>query len=269
MRLWHVVSQRASDAELRHCGLWLAGRDLAWVGTTATGQGLQHELWLVAKWAPQRLVAAFCALDTALRTGGPAFRAAVNVWAVPVFTALQLAVLTPEAAADMETLVTMWASLGFLHAHVLGIRWWRDDVHETGIQAGIQAGTSGTTCGICGAAFRTKVTFDAHCAAHVRGRAQGAAIAARRPSRLRVGAIAKAIAAVRDSLPAPRGSPVPCESAGHGMPVAAACCICGDVLAKKFDDGLNTWAWVDAYENDHMYPGRSRPMVHIGCADDP
>jgi hypothetical protein len=247
--LWRAVSSRSSEDHLRRCGLWIAGRGPDWAAAPDP-HGLAHQLWLTARWAPRRIVAAFCALDTALRAGGQPFRAAVAPWIAALCAAIQGAVPTVGAAAAMEALLVTWAELGFVGPAVLGVRWTpaAATVEGPGPAAAPKC-ASAARCPVCAAVFSganaaASTTFAAHVEAHAAARRHRAALAARRPSVLRTAAIGRAVAAAAAEDLVVVSSPV---AIGEPRPAAhMSCPVCGDAIRRCFDDATNQWAWHDA-----------------------
>jgi len=266
--LWRVVSSRSSEDHLRRCGLWIAGRGPAWAAAPDP-HGLAHQLWLTGRWAPRRLVAAFCALDTALRAGGAAFRAAVAPWIASLAAALQAAVPTAADAAFMEALAVTWVELGFVGPALLGVRWTpapTSAMAESGSVGPASAGVpAGPVCKACGAVFSgpdAAVTFRAHVDAHGAARAHRTALAARRPSKLRDAAIAAAVGAAEEPPAAgsPIPGPVPLEPRRSRPHQPHTCPVCGDAVQRCYDDVGNQWAWRDA-----VVTGTS--VVHVECME--
>jgi hypothetical protein len=279
--LWRAVSSRSSEDHLRRCGLWIAGRGPAWAAAPDP-HGLAHQLWLTGRWAPRRLVAAFCALDTALRAGGAALRAAVAPWIASLAAALQTAVPTAADAAFMEALAVTWVELGFVGPALLAVRWMpapaaaaEESLASATPTAAVAAGGFAAVCKTCGAVFAAgggaaaAFTFRAHVEAHGAARVHRTALAARRPSKLRDAAIAVAVCSAKepDAAASPIPGPVPNQgSAALGrlhrtQPHSAHTCpVCGDTVQRCFDDVGNQWAWRGA-----VVSGAS--VVHVECME--
>jgi hypothetical protein len=271
--LWRAVSSRSSEDHLRRCGLWIAGRGAEWAAAPDP-HGLAHQLWLTARWAPRRIVAAFCALDTALRAGGQPFRAAVAPWIAALCAAIQGAVPTAGAAAAMEALLVTWAELGFVGPAVLGVRWTPATEGPAAVvpvpKTAVGPPPPITRCPVCAAVFlganaASSTTFAAHVQAHAAAARHRAALAARRPSVLRTAAIGRAVAAAAAEDLVAVSSPV---AIGEPRPAAhLSCPVCGDGIRRCFDDATNQWAWHDAVVVAPEACATRRLVLHAECVE--
>ena len=217
-------------------GLWLLREH-----RTVSRSTLARAVDATIAWAPQRTGAVLGAVDVAVRAADPEDGPMLAPWLPQALLRLRTALgalrdrqAAVACACAVECAVVHWVTLGHLDGDSLGIRVLGEDVAAPSLG-----------CPKCTAGFGHGATHAAHVLAHLRSEASLARLRARRPSKMRAGAVRRAVAAARWPAAAPAwAEPRSPVWAREGD--ARSCATCGDGLCMAFCDACGEWEWVHA-----------------------
>ncbi len=243
----HALTLSTPSKDIEGIGLWAVDpahlKDLCAcamdIGVTCSGLAVQYA----------------CALDVALRAGGPRVAVQLDPWMTSWLTTVTLQDVAD--ACIMEALQVGWHELGYLSSSVLAARTYAGDKNY-------MVTIPQVPCVHCGAPFRHTETLAVHTAAHYRAKAQARRLIA-----------SAASAPVSDARRVRRIQQLVHVSGAHDEigyrpmqtvlkqgGVKATCAVCGDDIDSMFDEVANEWKWVGTLVSED---GDEMTFTHSEC----